>query len=34
LNFPGIGNGGLPRDIVEPILWAHFKDMPITICVK
>jgi hypothetical protein len=34
MNFPGIGNGGLPRDIVEPILWAHFKDMPITICVK
>lgn len=34
MNFPGIGNGQLPHDIVEPILWAHMRDMPVTICVK
>jgi hypothetical protein len=34
MNFPGIGNGKLKRETVEPILWAHFKHMPVTVCVK
>jgi hypothetical protein len=34
MNFPGIGNGQLSRDQVESILWAHLKDMPVTVCVK
>jgi len=34
MNFPGIGNGGLAREMVEPILWAHLKELPVTICVR
>jgi hypothetical protein len=34
MNFPGIGNGQLSRDKVEPILQAHFKDLPVTVCVR
>jgi len=34
MNFPGIGNGRLGRAKVEPILWAHFKELPVTICVR
>jgi hypothetical protein len=34
MNFPGIGNGGLPRGVVEPVLRAHFDKVDVTVCVK
>lgn len=34
MNFPGIGNGKLKREKVEPILRAHFKELPVTVCVR
>ena len=34
MNYPGIGNGQMSRDKVEPILQAHFQGLPITICFQ